>query len=146
MKLIGKLFLVFFKYFAIVPALIGFIGGTILSIINKSFAGIILTLSLAIGYLYLIELSVYIGKFGFEEIWEQFGVKARPDFARSWKLSKIALLISCVTALIISFLKIHQTKNLLYLLGAIISVLLFYLVLRFDKAIYKRLSNKKPSK
>ncbi|WPX09319.1 hypothetical protein [Anaerocellum danielii] len=146
MKLIGKLLLVFFKYFAIVPALIFFIGGTILSIMNKSFVIIILTLSLLIGYLYLIELSMYIGKCGFEEIWNQFGVKAKPDFVRSWKLSKIALLTSCVTALIISFLKINQTKNLFYILGALISTLLFYLVLRFDNIIYKLLFNKKPSK
>ncbi|BCS81942.1 hypothetical protein [Anaerocellum diazotrophicum] len=121
MKLIGKIFEAFFKYFVLVPALIGFIGGTILSIINKSFGGLLLMLSVIIVYLFLPELALLIGRYGFEEIWKQFVVQAKPDFTRPWKLTRVVLLTSFCTAIIISILKTIETKNFFYLFGIPIS-------------------------
>jgi len=138
MKLIGKIFESFFKYFALVPAFIGFIGGTILSIINKSFGGLLLMLSVLVIYLFLPELALLIGRQGFEEVWKQFSIQAKPDFSRHWKLTRIALLIS--------ILKTAETKNLFYLFGIPISGLLFYLVLIADKLILRLILNKKSTK
>ncbi|AEM72961.1 hypothetical protein [Caldicellulosiruptor acetigenus] len=142
MKLIGKIFEAFFKYFVLVPAFIVFIVGTILSIINKSFSGLLLMISGLIVYLFLPELALLIGRYGFEDIWKQFGFQTKPDFARPWKLTKIVLLTSFCTAVIISILKIIETKNFFYLFGIPISGLLFYLVLMADKLIHKSISNK----
>ncbi|WP_271628740.1 hypothetical protein [Caldicellulosiruptor sp. DIB 104C] len=143
MKLIGKIFEVFFKYFILVPAFIGFISGTILSIINKSFGGLLLMLSVIIVYLFLPELALLVGRYGFEEVWKQIGIYTKPDFIRPWKLTKIVLLTSCCTAVIISILKIIETKNFFYLFGIPISGLLFYLVLIADNLINRVIYNKK---
>jgi len=140
MKLIGKIFEVFFKYFVLVPAFIGFISGTILSIINKSFGGLLLMLSVIIVYLFLPELALLVGRYGFEEVWKQIGIYTKPDFIRPWKLTKIVLLTSCCTAVIISILKIIETKNFFYLFGIPISGLVFYLVLVVNKLIHKSIS------
>jgi hypothetical protein len=146
MKLIGKIFGIFFKYFALVPAFIGFIGGTILSIINKSIGGLLLMLSVLVIYLFLPELALLIGRQGFEEVWKQFSIQAKPDFSRPWKLTRIALLISSCTAALIFILKTTETKNLFYLFGIPISGLLFYLVLIADKFILRLILNKKSTK
>lgn len=135
MRLIGKIYEVFIKYIALIPAFIGFISGTILSVINRSFGILIFMVSGLIAYLFLLESVFLIGKCGFEEIWKQFGVQAKADFTRPWKLTKIVLLTSCCTAVVISILKIIETKSFFYLFGIPISGLLFYLVMIVDKLI-----------
>ncbi|ADQ07811.1 conserved hypothetical protein [Caldicellulosiruptor hydrothermalis 108] len=94
-------------------------------------------LSVIIVYLFLPELALLVGRYGFEEVWKQFGVQTKPDFIRPWKLTKIVLFTSCCTAVIISILKMIETKNFFYLFGIPISGLVFYLVLIVDKLIHK---------
>ncbi|WP_237698982.1 hypothetical protein [Caldicellulosiruptor obsidiansis] len=97
-------------------------------------------LSVLVIYLFLPELALLIGRQGFEEVWKQFGIQAKPDFLRSWRLTRIALLISSCTAALIFILKTIETKNFFYLFGIPISGLLFYLVLIADKLIHKLIS------
>jgi len=140
MKLLGKIFEIFFKYVALIPAFLGLIFGTIISLTNKSFSFLLLTVISLTIYLFLPDLALIIGKYGFEEIWKQFGVQTKPNFVRTWKLIKAVLLVSFCTAIIISILKTIETKNFFYLFGIPISGLLFYLVLIADKLIHKLIS------
>jgi hypothetical protein len=140
MKLLGKIFEIFFKFVALIPAFLGLIFGTIISLTNKSFSFLLLTVISLTIYLFLPDLALIIGKYGFEEIWNQFGVQTKPNFVRTWKLIKAVLLVSFCTAIIISILKTIETKNFFYLFGIPISGLLFYLVLIANKLIHKLIS------
>jgi len=146
MKLLGKIFEIIFKYVVLIPAFLGLIFGTIISLTNKSFSFLLLTVISLTIYLFLPELALIIGKCGFEEIWEQFGVQTKPNFVRTWKLIIAVLLVSFCTAIIISILKTIETKNFFYLFGIPISGLLFSLVLIADKLILRFILDKKSTK